>query len=83
VARINLAEAKARLSELVDRAEKGEEIEIARRGRPAVRLVPVEAPPKPRRPIDIERLRKNLEGMPMQSVGGGEFIRMMRDSDRY
>lgn len=34
-------EAKTRLSQLVQRAESGEEIVIARNGTPAVRLVPV------------------------------------------
>jgi prevent-host-death family protein len=36
---INLYEAKAKLSELVDRAAAGEEIVIARHGRPVARLV--------------------------------------------
>jgi antitoxin (DNA-binding transcriptional repressor) of toxin-antitoxin stability system len=34
-------EAKTTLSQLVERAEAGEEIIIARNGKPAVRLVPV------------------------------------------
>jgi len=34
-------EAKTKLSQLVERAEAGEEIVIARNGSPAVRLVPV------------------------------------------
>ena len=34
-------EAKTRLSQLVERAESGEDIVIARNGKPAVRLVPV------------------------------------------
>lgn len=37
---VNLAEAKARLSTLVDRVERGERIAIYRRGRPAALLVP-------------------------------------------
>lgn len=37
----NIHEAKARLSELVDRALQGEEVVIARRGIPVVRLVAV------------------------------------------
>lgn len=41
---VNLAEAKARLSELVDRCLAGEEIVIARRNQPLVRLQVVEAP---------------------------------------
>ena len=35
---INVAEAKAKLSELLDRALAGEEIVIARAGRPLARL---------------------------------------------
>ncbi len=34
-------EAKAKLSQLVERAEAGEDIVIARNGRPVARLVPV------------------------------------------
>ena len=36
---MNIAEAKSKLSELVARAEAGEEVVIARNGKPAVRLV--------------------------------------------
>lgn len=39
--RINIADAKTRLSELVLRAAGGEEIIIARRGKPQARLVPL------------------------------------------
>ena len=38
---INIYEAKTHLSRLVDRAEAGEEIVIARNGKPAARLVPL------------------------------------------
>lgn len=37
-------EAKTQLSKLVARAEAGEEVVIARDGRPAVRLTPVQEP---------------------------------------
>jgi prevent-host-death family protein len=40
---INIAEAKAKLSALLDRALAGEEIVIARAGKPLVRLTPVES----------------------------------------
>ena len=40
---VNIAEAKVHLSALVDEALEGEEIVVARRGEPLVRLVPVEA----------------------------------------
>jgi prevent-host-death family protein len=46
---VNIADAKARLPELVERAARGEEIVIARNGRPKARLVPL-ATGKRRRP---------------------------------
>ncbi|WP_294061719.1 type II toxin-antitoxin system Phd/YefM family antitoxin [Sphingomonas sp.] len=49
--RINLADAKARLSAIVDRVEAGESIEIVRRGKPVARLVP----PCPRRSPSMSR----------------------------
>jgi prevent-host-death family protein len=39
---INIAEAKAKLSALLDRALAGEDIVIARAGKPLVRLVPIQ-----------------------------------------
>lgn len=42
MATINMHDAKTQLSDLVARAEAGEEIVIARRNKPAVKLVPVE-----------------------------------------
>jgi prevent-host-death family protein len=41
--RIPVSEAKGRLTDLVRRAEAGEEVILTRHGRPAVRLVPVRA----------------------------------------
>jgi prevent-host-death family protein len=38
---IGVFEAKTRLSELLERAEQGEEVVITRRGRPVVRLAPL------------------------------------------
>ena len=40
----NIHAAKTNLSKLIERAEAGEEVIIARNGKPAVRLTPVEAP---------------------------------------
>ena len=39
---VNIHEAKTHLSRLIERVEAGEEIIIARAGRPAARLVPME-----------------------------------------
>ena len=46
----NIAEAKAQLSELTRRALAGEEVIIARDNTPLVRLIPVQAPRRPREP---------------------------------
>ncbi len=40
---VGLFEAKNKLSELVDRAERGEEVVITRRGKPVARIVPMQA----------------------------------------
>ena len=42
---VNVAEAKARLSELVQRAARGEEIVISRNGEPQARLVALAVKP--------------------------------------
>ena len=41
---VGMHEAKTKLSQLVERAEAGEEIVIARNGKPVARLVPVARP---------------------------------------
>jgi prevent-host-death family protein len=42
---VNILEAKTQLSKLVDAAMRGEEVVIANRGKPMVKLVRAEAPP--------------------------------------
>jgi prevent-host-death family protein len=54
---MNVAEAKAKLSQLLDAAASGDDVVIARSGRAIARLVPIEAP-MPRRlgfvPLDLD-----------------------------
>jgi prevent-host-death family protein len=45
---VNVHEAKTQLSRLLDRAAAGEEIVVARAGRPVARLVPLAEPRTPR-----------------------------------
>lgn len=42
---VGMHEAKTKLSQLVERAERGEEIVITRNGKPAVKLAPVASVP--------------------------------------
>jgi prevent-host-death family protein len=80
VTAINLADAKARLSELVDRIEAGDSIDITRRGKPVARLTAVI---RPRRRIDAALLQSLTAGMPAQTEGAAELVRSMREGDRY
>jgi prevent-host-death family protein len=47
---INIHEAKTRLSELLQRVMNGEEIIIAKAGKPVARLLPFQPAPQPRQP---------------------------------
>ncbi len=77
---ISLAEAKAHLSKLIDQVSKGDQIVITKRGKPVAQLTPVQSK---RIPIDAAALRKHTEKMTMQTESAGDFVRAMRDSDRY
>ncbi|MFP5414947.1 MAG: type II toxin-antitoxin system Phd/YefM family antitoxin [Gammaproteobacteria bacterium] len=46
---INIHEAKTHLSRLLERVAGGEEVVIAKAGKPIARLVPLDAPPMKRR----------------------------------
>ena len=46
---VNIHEAKTHLSRLIEQAARGEPVIIAKAGKPIVKLVPVDAPAKPRR----------------------------------
>ena len=67
MATVNLADAKARLSELVERAAAGETVRITRRGKPVAQITSVKSP---RKPIDFAALRALTNSMPMQKQGG-------------
>ena len=80
VNRVNLADAKAHLSELVAQAEAGEPVCITRRGKPVARLIAVE---KRHRPIDLAALKALTDAMPVQAESAGDFLRRVRDESRY
>ena len=50
MARYNIAQAKARFSELVQKAMSGEEVVVAKDNRPLLKLVPLSAPGRSRQP---------------------------------
>lgn len=62
--RFNIHEAKTQFSKLVDRAAGGEEIVIAKSGKPVARLVAFAAQTKPRRPGAMRgkiRIKKDFD----------------------
>ena len=74
-----VAEAKARLSELLARVENGEELVITRRGRPVAQLSPVR-PVK--RPPDWQAIRAFRASLPAMATSANDLVREMRDT-RY
>src|ERR1700753_697611 len=77
---VRLADAKARLSELIDRFEAGDSIDITRRGRAVARLL---ALAKPRKPIDLAELLALTASVPRQTEDAADLVRAKREGDRY
>ncbi|AUW58116.1 type II toxin-antitoxin system prevent-host-death family antitoxin [Sphingobium sp. SCG-1] len=75
-----MADAKAHLSELVDRVEAGDSIDITRRGKPVARLTAVA---KPRQRIEAALLKSLTATMPLQAEDAADLVRSMHDGDRY
>jgi len=76
-----LADAKARLSEVIDEVEGGGEVVITRRGRPVARLVP-ERPAlrRGRSSAWLDELREFVEGQPMAPA---QSVIEVRAGERY
>lgn len=77
---VSVAQAKAHLSELLDAVEKGEHVEITRRGKPIADIVPKD---KARTPIDMAWFDALDARMTSPEVDSMELIRRMRDEARY
>jgi prevent-host-death family protein len=77
---VNIAEAKATLSELVRLASAGETITIAQRGKPVAQIVPLTTE---KTPIDVEAWRIIAEAAGLQPEDAGTLVRRMRDDERY
>ena len=77
---VSLANAKAHLSELVERAAAGEAVCITRRGKAVARITAVDTP---RKRIDVAALQAMTAAIPVQTETARDFIRRMRDEDRY
>lgn len=76
---VNLVQAKARLSELLDTVEAGEEVIITRRGKPVAHMRPA-VPAK--KPLPLEKLSAFRARMPPWRKGSATLVREMRDDER-
>jgi prevent-host-death family protein len=77
----NIADAKAQFSELIARAEAGEEIEIKRRGEVVARISPAK---KPRGKIDMDEIRRIRNMTPPDKAwpGPGSYVEWLRETDQ-
>ncbi len=75
---VNLAHAKAHLSELLDKVENGEEVVITRHGRAVARLNSVSRPKRPLAQM-LDDLAAFRATMPPQRRSSAELLREIRD----
>jgi prevent-host-death family protein len=78
--KVNLADAKAHLSKLVEWAAAGDTVRITRRGKPVAQITAVQTP---RKRIDLSALRALTDMMPVQGESARDLVRRLRDQDRY
>ncbi len=77
---VNLTDAKAHLTALVERAAAGETVCILRRGKPLAQITAIRVV---RRPIDPAELRAVTDRMHTSAQDSGRLVRSMRDDARY
>jgi prevent-host-death family protein len=79
----SVAEAKNQFSRLIDRALKGEEVVITRRGQPVIELTPVRPTPRPITDADIEWLRARRVGRKLAKTDAATLVRQMREEGEH
>jgi antitoxin (DNA-binding transcriptional repressor) of toxin-antitoxin stability system len=77
----SVAEAKNKLSELIDRALRGEGVVITRHGTPVVELRAIPPVPRPVTKADIEWLEAHRVGRLSATEDAGTLVSRMRDED--
>jgi prevent-host-death family protein len=73
---VNLAHAKAHLSELLDQVEAGEEVVITRHGRIVAHML---SPSRPKQPLCLDDLAAFRARMPPLRASSAELLREARD----
>jgi prevent-host-death family protein len=73
---VSLVQAKAYLSELLDRVEAGEEVTVSRHGRAVAHIRPASRPTRPLQLDDLAAFRATMPHLPRPSA---ELLREARD----
>jgi prevent-host-death family protein len=77
---VNVREARARISQLLDAVEAGEEIIIKRNGNPVARLVPIKSSHTAVQFPDRRAFRRRL---PPSREDSANLVRKLRDNERF
>jgi prevent-host-death family protein len=73
---VSVAQAKARLSEILARVESGEEVVITRRGKAVARICPEH---RPKKVLDLRAIDRVRGSLPRAKVSSAELIRQLRN----
>lgn len=78
---VSVAEAKAKLSELLDKVEAGEEVVITRHGKPVAKMSATA--PRPKRPLKeaLAELAEFRASRPGWGGSSAELLRQLRDEE--
>ncbi|MGH7049120.1 MAG: type II toxin-antitoxin system Phd/YefM family antitoxin [Acetobacteraceae bacterium] len=76
---VSLVQAKAHLSELLDKVEAGEEVVVTRHGRAVARILPAAHPKQPLPLDDLAAFRATMPRLRRPSV---DLLREARDEGR-
>jgi antitoxin (DNA-binding transcriptional repressor) of toxin-antitoxin stability system len=75
----SVVQAKNQLSELIDRAIKGEHVVITRHGRAVVELKAIAEPVHPVSPADLDWLAERRVGRAQVAENAGDLLTNLRD----
>lgn len=77
----SVAEAKAKFSELIERAEKGEGVVITRHGKAVVEFRPVAPPPRAPTKADMDWLAERRQGRKVRGSAVAFFLQSREDGE--
>jgi prevent-host-death family protein len=75
---VSLAQAKAHLSELLDKVEAGEEVVITRRGRAVAHIL---SATRTKKPLRLKKLAEFRAAMPALRRPSAELMRELREEE--